>query len=275
MALLAVGIPVLLVWIARRAVYRENLRLLRCPGRPNTVDPLHIVLLLLVWVVSSLAIGQLLAQTVSWPGPPWPAGDSDTDMRTALLTTAASQACWMTATLLVAARTFPLGLSRGLGLSLRHWVFDGLRAVLACLAVWPVCIGLSALCTWLLTPYNLVQQHQMLTGMRRAGPGWGASIVLSAVVLAPLAEELFFRGMLQSMLRRVIGRPWPAVVITSAAFAAVHFSTLQDIPALFVLSLVLGYNYERTGRLTAAVAIHALFNGIAITLMALSLSSGN
>jgi hypothetical protein len=105
--------------------------------------------------------------------------------------------------------------------------------------------------------------HPLLRILEKAGPGWTAAAVFSAVVLAPLAEELFFRGLLQSLLRRRFG-PWPAVLTTAAVFAAVHYSTPQAVPALAALGIVLGYNYERTGRLFAPILLHAIFNALNI-----------
>ena len=82
------------------------------------------------------------------------------------------------------------------------------------------------------------------------GAGWKALDVFSAVVLAPVVEEIVFRGLLQSMLRNYFRGAWPAVLIASAIFAAMHGSP-HWFPALFALGVVLGYNYERTGRLFA------------------------
>ena len=273
-ALVSAGGILLLIWVARRAIHPKKLTLSRSPGRHNTVDILHIAFLLLVALLASAAVGQLLRWTVSWPAPPWLGEDSDVDRRTTLLVGLAVQVCGITACLLVAMRTFPLGLSRGLGLSMRHWFFDGLRAVVGCMAVYPVCVGLIGLSVWLLEPYDLVRTHDLLEGiMTSPGVFWQVLIGFSAIVMAPLAEELFFRGMLQSMLRQQTGNPWLAVTVTSVAFAAVHSGTPQNLPALFVLSLVLGYNYERTGRLVPAIAIHVLFNTIGIVLTMLRLQS--
>ena len=254
-AVLTIGVVLLLIWIARRAIHPKRLRLSPSPGRPNTVTPVHVILLLLGWMFVMAGVRQLLPHIAHWASK----------AQMGLLAGLAGQVCWLAASLLVAARTFPLGLSRGLGLSTRHWLYDGVRAVVACLAIRPVCFGLSKLFIWLLEPHGLVRVHGMVEAMQSA-PGvlWRVLIVFSAVVMAPLAEEVFFRGLLQSMLRTRTGRPWLAVTVTSAAFAAVHWNTPQDIPALFALSLVLGYNYERTGRLAPVIAIHVLFNAISI-----------
>jgi hypothetical protein len=53
---------------------------------------------------------------------------------------------------------------------------------------------------------------------------------------------------------------WLSIVVTSFAFAAVH--PLWTTPLIFVLSLGLGYVYERTGNLWTSITVHFLFNAI-------------
>lgn len=95
---------------------------------------------------------------------------------------------------------------------------------------------------------------------------------LSAVVAAPILEELVFRGFLQNMLRgslrsNLLAR-WPgiadlaAVTLTAAIFAIMH-GTLTGFPPLFITGLVLGQLYRRTNNLWAAIAMHACNNAIA------------
>jgi len=262
MTLLAAGVILLLIWIARRIVHPKRLLLRGTPGRHNTVEPLHVVILLLVWYGSMGCVMHLVPWLARQTGQGDLAATPTMDMQTRLLASMVGQVCWLAASLVLATLTFRLGLRRGLGLSMRHWLYDGGRVVVATLAVLPVCVGLNRLSIWVLQPYGLVHQHPFLTALHSLGPFWSVLIAISAVVLAPLAEEVFFRGVLQSMLRRYTSRPWVAVVGTSLAFAAVHFSTPQNLPALFALSIVLGYNYERTGRLTPVIGIHLLFNAI-------------
>jgi membrane protease YdiL (CAAX protease family) len=101
------------------------------------------------------------------------------------------------------------------------------------------------------------------------GSGGKALILLSILVGAPVSEELFFRGCVQTLLsgwlskRATNWRParvrWLAVVFTSLLFASAH-SDWWSRPPIFVLSLCLGYAYERTGNLWTSITIHAAFN---------------
>ncbi|MGH7176242.1 MAG: lysostaphin resistance A-like protein [Tepidisphaeraceae bacterium] len=88
-------------------------------------------------------------------------------------------------------------------------------------------------------------------------------VLISAVIFAPLFEELLFRGHLQTSVRIALGTPWAAIAITSGLFALVHQSWWM-MPPLFVLSACLGVLYERTGSLWAPIFMHAIFNGLVV-----------
>ncbi len=47
-------------------------------------------------------------------------------------------------------------------------------------------------------------------------------MIVLAVVVAPVVEEMLFRGLFQTMIRSYLGRPWPAIAITSLLFASIH-----------------------------------------------------
>ncbi len=89
-----------------------------------------------------------------------------------------------------------------------------------------------------------------------------ALLALFAVVIAPLFEEVFFRGFLYPALKQRfgIGR---GLVLVSAIFALSH-AHLPSVVPLFVLALGLGLAYEITGSLLVPIGMHALFNGIMI-----------
>ena len=84
---------------------------------------------------------------------------------------------------------------------------------------------------------------------------------LLAVVIAPLTEEVVFRGVL---LRGLLGRwnPWAAIVLSAGLFAAMHLNPAQA-PIAFALGLVLGWTYVRTRSLGLCIIGHALNNASA------------
>lgn len=94
-------------------------------------------------------------------------------------------------------------------------------------------------------------------------------LIISAVIAAPLIEELVFRGVLQTSLMRLLkGQRWPAMVITALVFSAIHAWAVptHGLVPLFVLGLVFGYLYERTGSLITPILAHAVFNAVNIAI---------
>ena len=96
-----------------------------------------------------------------------------------------------------------------------------------------------------------------------SGLFWLAMFLVAGAI--PLAEELLFRGYLQSWLLGKLGAFW-SILITSLIFAAIHFTeeqaelNLQILPSLFALSLLLGFLYEQRQSLWAPIGLHAAFN---------------
>lgn len=88
--------------------------------------------------------------------------------------------------------------------------------------------------------------------------------VTATVVVAPLAEEVFFRGVVYNAWRREHGIV-AATLGSSALFAVIH-GTLVVVLPIFVLGLVLARVYERTRSLLATIVVHATVNGISVTL---------
>ena len=90
-------------------------------------------------------------------------------------------------------------------------------------------------------------------------------LVVMTVLLAPLTEEVFFRGLLQGALRDRLGPVW-AVAIASVAFGITHFQVVQ-FPALVLVGAVNGLLVLRTGRLGAALWSHAAFNAVTVAVL--------
>lgn len=101
---------------------------------------------------------------------------------------------------------------------------------------------------------------------RATGPGV-VVLVLVVVVAAPLAEELFYRGLLQRTLDRHVA-PWWSMGITAAVFAASHGQALQ-FPALAAFGLVLSLIARRTDRLGLNMWTHAGFNATTVIILLL------
>jgi membrane protease YdiL (CAAX protease family) len=106
-----------------------------------------------------------------------------------------------------------------------------------------------------------------------SSPGARIAVLIVLVVVAPVTEELIFRGVLLSRLSRAMS-PRNAVVVSAALFAGIH---LIDPDAafvaigLFVIGLVLGWQALRTGRLGLSITTHAGVNLLAAIALLLDL----
>lgn len=94
-------------------------------------------------------------------------------------------------------------------------------------------------------------------------------VILSAVVAAPVAEEFFFRRVLQGWLQTKEPplEPGAAVGLSALIFAVAHFGQGLAWLPLFALGLVLGWIVRQTGSIVPAILLHALFNAVSVVLL--------
>jgi membrane protease YdiL (CAAX protease family) len=90
------------------------------------------------------------------------------------------------------------------------------------------------------------------------------------VVIAPVVEELTFRGVGQSLLRQALG-PWPAIVLVGIAFGISH-GLVDALTVLVPFGIGLAYLRERTDSVYPGIVVHALFNGAALAFSVLTAS---
>jgi membrane protease YdiL (CAAX protease family) len=175
---------------------------------------------------------------------------------------------------------------KGFGLNIKTIVKDFFAAFVNLLTVWPLIMAAIILTMFfgelIWGREYQVQQHQQLkliTEYSQLPPR--ILIIVVAVVIAPLLEEMLFRGFFQTMIRsyliphrsslvaRVTGHGsratncWLAILISSGLFTIIHANT-GHWPALFVLGICLGYAYEKSGSLIRPIFIHSLFNAASI-----------
>lgn len=109
--------------------------------------------------------------------------------------------------------------------------------------------------------------HQVLAELVSARRDWAWWAVVAAVVLAaPVVEEVIYRGCVQSALVTGTESHTIAILFTATIFALAHGSSvrMEALLGLFVLGLAFGLVFERTGRLGAAIAMHAVFNAASL-----------
>lgn len=81
-------------------------------------------------------------------------------------------------------------------------------------------------------------------------------------LLAPLAEELVFRGAILRSLLKWNSRPWVAILISAVLFSAAHMNPAQ-IPHTLLIGLLLGWMYYRTDSIVPGVVFHWVNNTVA------------
>lgn len=93
--------------------------------------------------------------------------------------------------------------------------------------------------------------------------------IITVVIFAPCIEETLFRGFFQSFLKQHFSAKI-SIAISSFSFAFFHYSSEQGVAnisivgSLFVLSLFLGFIYEKRKSLLAPILLHASFNTISV-----------
>ncbi len=88
------------------------------------------------------------------------------------------------------------------------------------------------------------------------------AIAITAILVAPVVEELCFRGFIYLYLKRYTGSVF-AIIATSLFFGIIHLNLVQSIP-LACFSLLLILLYEKTKTLLAPIIAHSIFNFLTV-----------
>lgn len=266
--LLTVGASLIIAGVACLSWRRRWGNVLGLPAPPkHSLEPTDVLIgLLAIWVLPSFFLefftpGGGPAST-SQPASA-PAGDTMPSPEQALAV-ALGQSSAAVVLLWLGKARIQGGLA-GWGLRLHLIPRHVVGAAIAYVAIWPVCAGLLSLTRvviLLVDPTHPLPEHAALRTLQAEDVSlWIRAItVISAVALAPVAEELFFRGLLQPALTRWWRSQWLAVLFCGCAFGAFHFSVFDTVPALAFFGIVLGYAYARTHSLILVIVLHAVFN---------------
>lgn len=181
--------------------------------------------------------------------------------------------------ILFLARTYFVRRLKGFGLNVRTILKDLGTAFTNLLAVWPLVMAAMILTISMIELFSRqdyqMERHQELNLIvEHSELPLRIIIVIVAVLITPVMEELLFRGLFQTALRSFFeigsevgripsSRIWLAIVLCSALFALMHADP-GHWPALFVLGIAMGYAYEKSGSLIRPIFIHAMFNATSI-----------
>ena len=96
--------------------------------------------------------------------------------------------------------------------------------------------------------------------LEEASKGFSLSFIVSATVLAPIQEELLFRGLLQGAF---FDNSWLGLVLTSSLFSFMHEP--YDVPSFFYYllgGLLLGFAYKKSQNLWVSTLVHMFYNSL-------------
>ncbi|RBI59707.1 CPBP family intramembrane metalloprotease [halophilic archaeon] len=138
------------------------------------------------------------------------------------------------------------------------WIGGGLVGLFGLLTVINVLLQLVGL--------GNVAQHELARLGQQQPVLFLILVPLSVLIIGP-GEELLFRGIIQTRLVEAYSTNI-GIIVTSAIFASAHFpayggeNVAVAIVVLFVLSIVLGWIYEKTDNLVVPVVVHGLYDAV-------------
>lgn len=115
----------------------------------------------------------------------------------------------------------------------------------------------------------LVTNDQVVLQQSKIAPLTTYGVLLGSIVIAPICEELFFRGFVLPGLLQEMAPTW-AVLVSAALFAVAHADPGSFLP-LFVIGIALGFLRLRSGSTWAGISLHILNNTLASLLIVLAM----
>lgn len=108
---------------------------------------------------------------------------------------------------------------------------------------------------------DLVTPFQLQSYASATAEGWLPALLAAAILIAPAGEELMFRGFIFRGWARSDRAAWPAIVVISVLWAALHIQyDWAGVLQIFVIGLFLGWMRWRSGSIVLTFVLHALFN---------------
>ena len=226
------------------------------PLRPNHLREDSILLAVCVYLLAAVVISGVVGLFVADPN----------EARARLIAGNGAHLCGIVACLLIADRRFEGGWFRfafgyppaRLGRRVALVFFASILAIGLCPLIGEATVR-AILHFW---PSYQFDPHPTIKALHDGlQPRWAVvGLWIGAVAVAPIAEEFFFRGLLQTFLAGIARNRWLAIGLTAIVFGIVHLSQPHTIVALTAFGVLLGYAYERTGSLVPSIMIHAVFN---------------
>ena len=119
--------------------------------------------------------------------------------------------------------------------------------------------------------FNPDVKPQLFEDMLRSADNWGSFLILLIMgsVLAPISEELYYRGMIYPVFKSYLGTLGGAI-LAGLLFGAVHWDLWRAVP-LAAGGIILCYIYEKSGSILVSALAHGVWNGIMALVVYLSI----
>lgn len=133
-----------------------------------------------------------------------------------------------------------------------------------------VVLGVSGYYEWLIYISGTPETQQAVESIQSAPPSFLIPNIVATVIIAPFVEEIFFRGFIFRVLSSKVGVA-TAAIISGVFFGAVHVSLAQTL-LLSVFGIIQCYLYVKSRSIIYPMLMHALFNGLSMAAIFVSLS---
>jgi membrane protease YdiL (CAAX protease family) len=127
-----------------------------------------------------------------------------------------------------------------------------------------IIVAVAAVIEQVLNAFGVPQtQAEMFSGVKSATLGQFIGVLLAVAVVAPICEEIFFRGYVFTAVNRTRG--WPLAFASSSVLFAVSHLNLQALLPILVIGIGLCFLYWRTTSLVPSIVAHMLNNAVALS----------
>ncbi len=258
--MLLVGIALFIRWLA--GTNMGSTSLLGISPKSNLMDVSVVMSIFGIWIFAQLLIGLLLTKTLFF------SKFQDSEM-VPYFATVLSDLITITAILIVAKNYFR-GALKGFGLDVRTLWRDIRLGLINYLSILPVVFFITVLVAFIgrviIGEDFQMPNHSLIKMLDNGTPIWlSIFAIILATMVAPIVEELLFRGIFQNYIFSLTNKSWFSIFITSALFAMVHgFSLKYHWLSLFALSCCMGYAYIKSGSLFRSMVVHATFNLVSV-----------
>ena len=140
------------------------------------------------------------------------------------------------------------------------WKIEFQKVIKRMICCWPLFLAISFFSSLLFGEYSEQEIVSKIRKLRYSSEL--IKILVMSVILSPIIEEIYFRKILYTSVKKYVGVFWSGI-INSLLFSVVHLN-LHSFPVLLILGVILTLIYENDGSIISAIVFHSSFNIIMI-----------